>query len=625
MPASLVALVLALAAARPEVARVEPPSWWPGSTQNPLRLLVRGRNLTGARLEGAAGLTLGATTVNERGTYAFVELTIEPTASPGVRTLRLSTPRGKADVRFEVLAPLARDGRFAGITRDDVVYLAMPDRFANGDPTNDDPPRSQGLLDRGKSRFYHGGDLEGIRLRLPYLKDLGITALWLNPWYDNVDHLNRRETYEGAPITDYHGYGAVDFYAVDEHLGDLSKLRALVDAAHAVGIKIVQDQVANHTGPYHPWATDPPTPTWFHGTAEKHVANAWQIWTLGDPYAIPELQRATLDGWFIDILPDLNQDDPEAARYIIQNALWWVGVTGLDGIRQDTLPYVHRRYWRDWTAALKKEFPQLTAVGEMFDADPALVSMFQGGRAAFDGIDSGFDTVFDFPLYFTLRSAFGQGGELRDVAKMLSRDRLYPRPEELWTFLGLHDVERFMNEKAASPAALKLAFTTLFGVRGIPLVYYGDEIGMPGKGDPDNRRDFPGGFPGDVRNAFEARTPEEQDVFQHVRRLAALRRELATLRRGSTVTLAESPQTWAFARVKDADAAIVLLNNAREPLEIMAPVAGLGAPDGSLEDRLGGPSAAVKDGVLRAALPARSGAIYAAKLSSSEEAVRSSP
>ncbi len=613
-------LLVAIAVLRPEVTKVEPPSWWPGHSLNPVRLLVRGANLAGARFEGGAGapgLSLGAVEVNERGRYAFVDMTIDQAASPGVRTLRLATAGGKAELRFEVLKPLAREGRFAGITPDDVVYLIMPDRFANGDPANDDPPRAKGLLDRGKGRFYHGGDLEGIRRRLPYLKDLGITALWLNPWYDNVDHLNRRETEGGAPITDYHGYGAVDFYAVDEHLGDLASLRELVDAAHGMGLKIVQDQVANHTGPYHPWASDPPTATWFNGTTEKHLANVWQIWTLADPYAIPEVQRATLDGWFIDILPDLNQNDPEAARYIIQNALWWVGVTGLDGIRQDTLPYVHRRFWRDWTAALKREYPQLTAVGEMFDGDPALVSVFQGGRAAFDGIDSGFDTVFDFPLYFTLRSAFGQGGELRDVAKMIARDRLSPRPGELWTFLGLHDVERFMNERAATHAGLKLAFTTLFTVRGIPLVYYGDEIALPGRGDPDNRRDFPGGFPGDARSAFEAagRTAEEQDVFEHVRRLAALRRELAPLRRGRTVTLSETAHTWAFARVKDGDAAIVLHNNAREPLEIAAPLAALGVSDGSVTDRLGGAASAVKDGVLKATLPARTAAVYAAKLS----------
>ena len=282
-------------------------------------------------------------------------------------------------IPFELLAPLAREGRFQGFSPDDAIYLIMPDRFANGDPANDDPAVSQGLFDRAKPRYYHGGDLRGVIQKLPYLKDLGVTALWLNPWYENVNHLNERETYDGQAITDYHGYGATDFYAVEEHFGDLATLRELVDAAHAQGIKVIQDQVANHTGPYHPWVQDSPTPTWYYGTQQKHLANTWQTWTLQDPHATPQLQKATLEGWFIDILPDLNQDDPEVARYEIQNTLWWVGVSGLDGIRQDTLPYVHRRFWREWMAAIKKEYPKLTVVGELLDGDPALVSFFQGG------------------------------------------------------------------------------------------------------------------------------------------------------------------------------------------------------------------------------------------------------
>src|SRR6185295_13460437 len=382
-------------------------------------------------------------------------------------------------------------------------YLAMPDRFANGDPRNDDPG-ARGLLDRSKGRYYHGGDFQGLIGKLPYLQDLGITALWLNPWYDNANRLNEKETYDGKAITDYHGYGAVDFYAVDEHLGDLAKLRELVDAAHARGIKVIQDQVANHTGPYHPWVTDPPTPTWYNGTSAKHLANTWQTWTLQDPHASPEVQRATLEGWFIDILPDLNQDDPEVARYLIQNTLWWIGVSGLDGIRQDTLPYVPRRFWRDWMAAIKLEYPRLKVVGELFDGDPAMLEFFEGGAQHFDGVDSGIDSLFDFPLFFKVREAFGQGKNLREVANLLARDHLYRDPASFVTFLGLHDVPRFMNEPGATLDGLKLAFTFLLTARGTPLVYYGDEIALPGGGDPDNRRDFPGGFPGDARSAFES-------------------------------------------------------------------------------------------------------------------------
>ena len=601
-------------AARPEAIKVEPPSWWPGHSINPVRVMVRGRNLAGARIESASpGLRAGPVTVNEAGTWLFADLTIDPKAEPGPRKLRLRTAGGVADVPFELLAPLPREGRFQGFSPDDVIYLIMPDRFDDGDPTNDDPAAARGLFDRAKDRYYHGGDLQGIIDRLSYFKDLGVTALWLTPWYDNVNHLNERETYGGRAITDYHGYGAVDFYGVEEHFGTLAKLQELVEKAHAAGLKIIQDQVANHSGPYHPWVKDSPTPTWYNGTEGRHLANTWQTWTLHDPSSGPETRKATLEGWFIDILPDLDQDDPEVARYIIQNTLWWVGITGLDAIRQDTLPYVHRRFWRDWTAAIKREHPRVNVVGELFDGDPALVSFYQGGVARFDGIDSGVDTLFDFPSYFKIREAFAQGKPLRDVAMMRARDYLYRDPSRLVTFLGLHDVPRFMNEPGASIAGLKLAFTFLMTARGVPLVYYGDEIAMPGGGDPDNRRDFPGGFRDDPRSAFApaGRTPDEQAVFEHVRSLARLRAEMGPLRGGSTVNLAVDEHTWAYARKGDGQTVVVALNNAPAVATIDAAAGGL--PDGTrLVDRLGSAGeATVEGGRLRLSVSGWSSAVFA--------------
>jgi glycosidase len=576
--------------------------------------MLRGHGLRGAQLQArGGGVSASRVAVNAAGTTVFADLQVDAGAAPGPRELLVTTAEGRARGRFELLAPLSRPGRFQGFSPDDVIYLIMPDRFANGDPANDDPLRARGLLDRSKGRYYHGGDLRGLRARLPYLADLGVTALWLNPIYDNHDRLNQRETYEGQPITDYHGYGAVDFYAVDEHLGDLAELRALVDDAHARGLKVIQDQVANHSGPYHPWVADMPTPTWFNGTAEKHLANTWQTWTLADPHATAETQRATLEGWFIDILPDLNQDDPEAAAYIIQNSLWWVGIAGFDGIRQDTLPYVPRRFWREWMAALKREYPSLRVVGELFDGDPSLVSFFQGGRPRFDGVDTGVDTLFDFPLYFPLRRAFAQGQPLREVAQALARDHLYERPQELVTFLGLHDVARFMNEPGATREGLALAFTFLLTARGTPLVYYGDEIGLPGGNDPDNRRDFPGGFPGDARDAFTAagRRADEEELFEHVRRLARLRRELEPLRRGAMVHLLAGEQVYAYGRRTASDDAVIVLNNAPGPAELEVPIAGTGLADGAvLEDRLGvSPPVTVRAGRLGVRLPARGAAL----------------
>jgi len=611
LAAALVALL-----AVPQVDKVEPPSWWPGHSMRTVRVLMSGRELEGARVDGAPGLSVAGTPrVNDRGTHVFIDLAVDPTAAPGLRRLRLTTASGTTDVPFEVRAPLARAGRFQGFSPDDVIYLIMPDRFADGDPSNDDPAVSRGLYDRGQPRYYHGGDLRGVIDHLPYLKDLGVTAVWLTPVYDNVNHLNERERYDGAAITDYHGYGAVDFYAVDEHLGDLTTLRALVDAAHAAGLKVIQDQVANHTGPYHPWVADPPTATWFHGTVEHHPKNTWQTWTLSDPHATPDAQRETLDGWFIDLLPDLNQDDPEVARYLVQNALWWVGMTGLDAIRQDTLPYVPRRFWARWSAALHREYPRLTLLGEMFDGDPAMVSFFQGG-AARDGIDTGIDTLFDFPSYYAIRRAFIEGRPVRDLAITLAHDRLYPDASVLVTHAGLHDVSRFMGEPGATVAGRKLADTFLLTARGTPLLYYGDEIGMAGGGDPDNRRDFPGGFPGDARTAFAAagRTPDEAAIFDNLRTLARLRAELAPLRRGRMLTLAVGEQTWTYARVLDGEAVVVALNNGMTAVDLDIPVADIPVAaarwtDGVAVDRLGGAGGRIEGGRLRVSLPGRAAAV----------------
>jgi hypothetical protein len=275
---------------------------------------------------------------------------------------------------------------------------------------------------------------------------------------------------------------------------------------------------------------------------------------------------------------------------------------------------VPRGFWRDWSAALEREFPDLTRLGEMWHGDPALSSYFQGGRAR-DGIDTGIEALFDFPLFYALRRAFVEGKPLREAAELLARDFLYPDPTRLVTFVGLHDVPRFMGEPAATRDGPALALTLIMTTRGIPMLYYGDEIGMPGGGDPDNRRDFPGGWPGDAPDAFSAagRTPEQEALVAHVARLTRLRRELPALARGGLRHLLVEEQRYAFGRTLDGRAVVVAFNNAAERAELELPVAELGLAEGSvLEDRLGAAGAApVAGGRLRVRIAPRSAAVLA--------------
>lgn len=598
---SIVSPAIAVAQA-PTVTKVDPPNWWSSHSINPVRVLIRGTDLQGAKLD-CGKFMCSNVLINSKGTYVLTDVAIPGGSSAGSYPLKITTPKGSVSAPFTLAAALPSAGRFQGFGVNDVMYLLMPDRFANGDASNDKPSGTPNIIDRRKGRYYHGGDIAGVKQKLPYLKSLGITTVWLNPIYDNNNDLNKKEMYDGAPITDYHGYGAIDFYNVDEHLGTVAAFRDLVDEAHKQGIKIVLDMVANHTGPYHPWVNDPPKPTWFHGTAEKHPENTWQTWTLMDPYSNASMREQTLDGWFINILPDLNQDDPDVSRYITQNTLWWVGMSGIDGIRQDTWPYVPRTYWRTWMTAIKKQYPTLKVVGEVFDGDPAMISFFEGSRSPFDGVKTGVDKLFDFPAYFGIRQAFAQGKPIRALAQTMAHDQLYNDPTSLVTFLGLHDVERFMNEKGATVDGLKLAYTFMFTVRGTPLVYYGDEIAMPGAGDPDNRRDFPGGWPGDSRNKFEqtGRSEVEQKVFAHVQALAKLRASRAGLRGNKTEHLFVADQALVYRRGES----VVALNNDEKPVTVE--VSGAVAAT----DALGVCKAPVKKGSAWAiTIPARSGCVF---------------
>ena len=560
----------------PAVVKVEPPNWWLGLTPE-VMVLLSGRGLEATNVEcNLSSLLVERTQATAGGKYLFVWLKFGSDAKSGTAVCRVTTPTGVAS--FEL--PLAARGetihKFQGIAPEDVIYLIMPDRFANGDPTNDEPAEAPGSHDRAKARAYHGGDLLGVRDHLSYLKDLGVTTLWLTPIVKN-----------GA-TEDYHGYGAVDLYAVDPHLGTLQDYQELVTAAHKQHMKILFDIVPNHVGPRHPWVTNPPLPDWFHGTLQHHTNSSTPMdgssygtaekpaiahdpfEILADPHAPPRFSRNLTEGWFFGVLPDMNTENPLVAQYLLQNSIWWAESSGLDGYRIDTFPYVARQFWSRWHASLRRIYPRLTTIGEVFHPDPSVTSFFAGGQKRFDGIDSGVTTVFDYPMYFALRDVLLHGAPVGRIADTLRHDSLYARPDELVTFFANHDVPRLASAEGSSVAKLKLAFGLTLTLRGIPELYYGDEIGLTGGGDPENRHDFPGGWSEDARNAFTqtGRTPEQQEIFAHVRTLLRLRREHPALSGGRLWHMASDESSYVFIRESDEERLIIVFNNSAQAREL---------------------------------------------------------
>jgi glycosidase len=584
------------------IHKIEPPNWWVDYTPE-VTLLLTGENLLGARVQSnVAGTQVVASESSSNGHYLFVHLRLSSNLTAGNVGLQISTAQQKDSAQIQLPLWNRRNptGHYQGFSPDDVIYLIMPDRFADGDLTNDHPSGSTGICDRSNPSVYHGGDLRGIHEHLAYLHDLGVNTLWLTPVWKNTD-------------SDYHGYHVVDFYALDEHMGSMQEYQSLITDAHQRGMKVLIDYVANHTGPKDAWANDPPTPTWLHGSPAHHLEPSYSFNGLVDPHASPSEYRATIEGWFAGKLPDLNPDDPELALYLAQNAMWWTEIADLDGIRIDTFPYSTRQFWSGWEHRLREVYPHLNSVGEVADPDSTITSFFEGGRKQFDGLDSGLPTVFDFPLESALREVVIKDAPVQRLVEVLQHDALYPHPENLVTFFGNHDHTRFLSEPGSDPAKLKAAFSLLLTMRGIPQVYSGDEIGMPGGPDPDNRRDFPGGFPGDKQNAFTAagRTPEQENVFAHVQSLLSLRQAHPALRTGQQQHIGWDDGYYAFVRESPAEKLLVVYNNSGERRSLEIPVGDTPLENAQqLHAIFGNSSAKIDGGKVQLSLPSREIAIF---------------
>jgi len=580
----------------PAVTKTEPPNWWINLTPE-LMVLLYGHDLTAHEVTcNVPEVAVTRTQSAHRGDYLFVWLKFASNLRSGTIVCRIATPTGNTSFELPLATRTPTAARFHDLSQSDVIYLIMPDRFANGDPTNDEPAEFPGSHDRLKPRAWHGGDLRGIRDHLDYLQNLGVTTLWLTPIVKN-----------GA-TEDYHGYGAVDLYAVDPHLGTLDGYKALVTAAHGRRMKILFDAVPNHVGPRHPWVSKPPLSDWFHGTQQKHLDSFSPVKkpfyglpenspvindpfeALADPHAPESLRRNLTDGWFFGVLPDLNTENPMVAQYLQQNIEWWIESTGLDGLREDTFPYVPRKFWSDWHTELHRLYPQLTTIGEVFHPDPTVTSFFQGGRKGWDNVDTGLTTVFDFPLFFTIRDVLLRGAPVGHIANILRQDSLYPHPELLVPFFANHDVPRFRRAEGATKEKQKLAFGLILTLRGIPELYYGDELGMTGLADPDNRHDFPGGWKEDAKNAFteEGRTPEQQEIFAVVQKLLRLRREHPALQTGKLWHLYSDDSSYIFLRQFEEERILVIFNTGMDTKNLSVPTLDTPADSISLGSMLYG-------------------------------------
>ena len=416
-------------------------------------------------------------------------------------------------------------------------------------------------------------------------------------------------------------------------LGSLKDYLSLVAAAHKERMKVLFDAVPNHVGPLHPWVANPPMSDWFHGTKQHHLdsfsplkgtfygkpdsqeATNDPFESLIDPHAPEWMKQNLTEGWFFGILPDMNTENPLVEEYLQQNSLWWAEISGLDGYRVDTFPYVGRKFWAHWHAELRRIYPNLTTVGEVFHPDPTVTSFFVGGVRRYDGIDSGLSTVFDFPMFFTLRDVLLRNVPVGRIADVLRQDSLYPHPELLVPFFANHDVPRFASAEGGSVAKLKLAFALTLTLRGIPEIYYGDEIGMPGAGDPDNRRDFPGGWIGDRNDAFTeaGRTREQQEIFSYVTELLRVRREHGALRAGRLWHLASDESAYVFLRESDEERVVVVFNSANKTREMQVRLNGTPTQNAAaLSLIFGGAKAELAGSDLRISMPAQSLSIFAA-------------
>jgi len=539
------------------IERVDPPSWFTGMKNSSLQLMVYGKGIAASDVSADyPGVRVTTLVKTENPNYLFVNLDISPETLPG--NIKLIFTNGKKSISH--LYPLSEKpaGKARGINSSDVLYLLMPDRFVNGDPANDAVEGLTEQPDRSRPGGRHGGDLKGIINSLDYLKDLGVTAIWLNPFLEN----NQQRS-------SYHGYSTTDFYRSDPRYGTNEELRQLVSQAHDRGMKVVMDMIFNHIGSGHWWMKDLPSRDWIHQFDEFTRTN-YKASTYMDPYAAKCDIKLMEQGWFDHSMPDLDQSNPLVETYLTQNSLWWIAYSGLDGIRMDTYPYPEPAMMSRWAKHVTGEFPGFFIVGEVWFDEPAQMSYWALGQENSDGYRSNLPSVTDFPLCFATHTAFTSPASSNDgVARLysvLSQDFLYPEPLRNVIFLDNHDMTRYFTQTGKSLNVYKLGLSFILTTRGIPQVYYGTEIVMEGdksKGDGDLRVDLPGGWAGDTKNVFTGAnlTDEEKEAFDFTRNLLNWRKDKEVIHTGKLKHYITDDGLYVYFRYNKKESVMVILNS----------------------------------------------------------------
>ncbi len=541
-----------------DIQRIEPAFWWVGLKNPELQVLVYGKNIANASVSlSYEGVSLARIEKTENPNYQFIYLTLSPTVKAGQIPITFTVGKKKHIVQYALKEREKPSAAFTGFDASDVIYLIMPDRFANGDETNDYVAGMLEKPNRAEPFGRHGGDLKGIENHLDYLKDLGVTALWLNPILEN-----------NQSHSTYHGYAISDFYKVDSRFGTNADYKTLTQKAHSKGIKMIQDMVFNHAGSETWFVKDPPQKDWVHQFPEYTTSN-YRLSTTIDPYASKFDVDKMQQGWFDRHMPDLNQHNKLLATYLIQNSIWWVEYAQLDGIRMDTHPYPYKDFMAEWCKAVLTEYPNFNIVGEIMEERVLLTSYFQRNAQNPDGYEGHLPSVTDFPLKTALNTAFTEkeGWEegLARIYYILIQDFIYTEPNNNVTFLDNHDITRFATSVQGDIAKQKMGFAALLTLRGIPQLFYGGEIGMLGDGGNHGllRADMPGGWKGDTRSVFTeaGRTNDENELFNYLKTLLNWRKHNATAQFGKLMHFIPEDGLYVYFRYTDTESVMVVLNN----------------------------------------------------------------